>query len=445
MLKSILFSFALFAIAAKAQPNRDQYNHEQATPTAAGTLNDASVFTVEFWVKTTENRSNNVYWQRPYLFGNETNGDNSGDFGITTNNGYVSMWEGCSSLNSDQNFLSNVRINDDNWHHIAAVNNGQNFNLYVDGRIVGSLVSGKRLYTSIAPLTFGGASLDHNFAGNFNNMNFMSQAFFGEARISNMVRYTSNFNPPQSFYQDAGTVELYHFNRNSSGNNNNNNNTGYSTNIISPIILDPNRPVVVPPDQPINDNYAQPAILYFNDSTSLNGRLMLGKKDWSLSNEIYIRFFEGMSRKVRYFKPEEIKGFKMGDSYYEPKFLGPGGAISTPFKKTMVRRLTPAGSKMAMYEYQSQTNVKNENGNMECKTTLVYLVQPPGTTDDKVYQFSDNKFVPHFDKRVSDLVQDKPALADKIRNKDKDFFYAFITDEKHQQRVWWNIINEYNQ
>ncbi len=440
MFKSILFSLVLFATVAKAQPNRDQYTRGQATPTAAGTLNDASVFTVEFWVKTTDNRSNNVYWQRPYLFGNETNGDNSGDFGITTNNGYIAMWEGCSSLNSDQNFLSNVRINDDFWHHIAAVNNGQNFNLYVDGKIVGSLVSGKRLYTSTAPLTFGGASLDHAFAGNFNSMNFLSQSVFGEARISNMVRYVSDFTPPQSFYQDAGTVKIYHFNANSSNSNN-----AYSSNVNASVILDPNRPVVVAPDQPINDNYAQPAILYFNDSVSLNGRLMLGKKDLSFSNDIYIRFFEGLSRKVRYFKPEEIKGFSMGDSYYEAKFLGPGGAISTPLKKTMVKRLTPDGSKMAMYEYESQANVKNANGNMECKTTLLYFVQLPGTTDDKVYQFSDNKFVPHFDKRVSDLVQDKPALADKIRSKDKDFFYAFITDEKHQLKVWWNIINEYNQ
>jgi hypothetical protein len=444
MLKSILFSVMLFAITAKAQPNRDQYNRGQATATAAGILNDASVFTVEFWVKTTDNRSNNTYWQRPYLFGNETNGDNSGDFGITINNGYIAMWEGCSSLNSDQNFLSNIRINDDNWHHIAAVNNGKNINLYVDGKIAGSLVSGKRLRTSTAPLTFGGASLDHSFVGNFNNTNFLSQSVFGEARISNMVRYVSNFNPPQSFSQDAGTVEIYHFNSNNS-NNGYDHNIGYSTNVNPAVILDPNRPVVVAPDQPINDSYAQPAMIYFNDSTSLNGRLMLGKKDWSFSNEIYIRFFEGPSRKVKYIKPEEIKGFQMGDSYYEPKFLGGGGAINTPLTKTMVRRLTPPGSKMAMYEYQAQTNVKNANGRTECKTTIVYFVQPPGTTDDKVYQFSDNKFTTHFDKRVGDLVQDKPALADKIRSKDKDFFYAQITEESHQLRVWWNIINEYNQ
>ena len=109
-----------------------QYNNQQGQPIImqSGMLNGANTFTVEFWVKTNENRSNNTYWQRPYLFGNETNGDNSGDFGITLNNGYIGMFEGVSNLNTDQQFLStSIRINDNYWHYIAAVNNGQTFNL----------------------------------------------------------------------------------------------------------------------------------------------------------------------------------------------------------------------------------------------------------------------------------------------------------------------------
>lgn len=431
-MKKLFFLFLLFSTAAGAQNGNTQY-----TKTQSGLLNGTAIFTVEFWVKTDDNRSNDIYWQRPYLFGNETSGNNSGDFGITINNGYIGMFEGMSNLNTDQQFLStSIHVTDNFWHHIAAVNNGQTLNLYVDGSIVGSLVSGRLLLTNSAPLTFGAASLDHNFPGNFNNTNFLSQSSFGEARISNTVRYSSNFNPPQSFNPDAGTVEVYHFNSN---NNSNSNNTNYSNNTNQQVILDPNRPVTVPPDQPINDNYAQPAILYFNDSVSLNGRLMLGKKDWSFSNEIYIRFFEGQSRKVRYFKTDEIKGFQMGNSYYESKFLS-----SVAGRKTMVKRLTQTGSKMAMYEYEVQTSTKNPNGYTEYKTSITYFVQLPGTTDDKVYAFSDNKFVPHFDKRVSELLQDKPALADKIRSKEKDFFYAQITEDKHQLRVWWNIINEYN-
>ena len=388
------------------------------------------MFTIEFWVKTNDNRRNDVYWQRPTLFGNITNGDNSGDFGITINNGYVGMWEGVSTLNTDQQFLStSVRINDNFYHHIAAVNNGQTINLYVDGNIIGSLVSGQQLRTSSAPLTFGAASLDYSFQGNTSgNKNFAAQASFGQARISGSVRYSANFNPPPSLSSDVNAFAVYQFDQ-----------SGYTSQPINP-----NVPVTFQPGEAINSNAAQQATLFLKDSSHLFGKLLLGKKDWSLSNDIYIRFFEGSSTKVKYYKPEDVLGFQMGDSWYEPKLLG-SGPVSTPYKKTMVKRLTPPGSRLAMYEYNTHTVTKGGNGYQEVKAVVGYFVQLPNTTDDKVYQFADNKFVPKFDAKVSAIVADKPALAEKIRSRNKDYFYAFITEDKHQYTVWWNIINEYNQ
>ena len=135
----------------------------------------------------------------------------------------------------------------------------------------------------------------------------------------------------------------------------------------------------------------------------------------------------------------------MGNSYYEPKFLGQGGAVNTTSKKTIVKRLTPDGSKMAMYEYQDHSSTKNGQGYVEYKDVTVLFVQLPNTTNDKIYQFSDNKFVPNFDRKVSAIVADKPALAEKIRSKNKDYFYGLITEQLHQNKVWWNIVNEYNQ
>ena len=440
-IKLLFFAASLiFSLVSKAQYN----GNGKPFITQNGLLNGASVFTVEFWVKTNDNRSNNTYWQRPYLFGNETNGNNSGDFGITINNGYISMFEGLSNLNNDQQFLSNsIRVNDNFWHHIAAVNNGQTVSLYVDGNIVGSLVTGRQLYTNNAPLTFGAASLDHNFTGNFNNTNFSSQASFGDARISNVARYNSNFQPQSAAYlSDGNTVSIYHFSEQSNFGNGNTN--GAITTTVA-INADPNKPVTFAPGQAINNEYAQPATLFINDSVVLYGRLLLAKKDWSFNNDIGIHFIENGSKKTKFYWPEEIKGFKMGDSYYEPKLLAPGGPVSTPFKKAMVKRLTPSGSKMNMYEYIALIGNKNQFGNMEYTEKHVLLVELPNTKDDKIYQFGDNKFVPKFDSKVSAYVADKPALADKIRNKDKSYFYAMVTEESHQNNVWWNIVNEYNQ
>ncbi|MEP6674454.1 MAG: hypothetical protein ABJA78_04845, partial [Ferruginibacter sp.] len=131
-------------------------------------------------------------------------------------------------------------------------------------------------------------------------------------------------------------------------------------------------------------------------------------------------------------------------NYFEPKMLGQGGSVTIPSRKTMVKRLTAAGSKMGMYEYDGHSSDKNANGYIDYKTVPVYFIQLPHSTDDKVYQFSDNKFTPHFDSRVSNLVADNPALAEKIKSKNKEYFYAFVTEDKHQYNVWWNIVTEYN-
>ena len=413
-------------------------SHYQPFITQRGLLHGAMVFTVEFWVKTNESKGNAVYWQRPYLFGNETNGDNSGDFGITVNNGYIGMFEGLSSLNTDQQFLStSIRVNDNFFHNITAVNNGQTINLYVDGNIVGSLVSGRQLNTNNAPLTFGAASLDHSYAGNNNNTNFVSQSTFGDVRISNTARYAVNFQPQSNFISDNNTVALFHFNNQGNGNGDGNGNG-------APINIDPNNPVTLDPAQGISYQYAQQATLFINDTTVLYGKLLLAKKNWSFNNDIGIHFYEGSNKKPKFYKPEEIKAFAMGTNYYEPKFLAQGGSANTPSKKTMVRRLSPEGSKMVMFEYLSHTSTKNGNGTVSYNDEVVTFVQLPNTKDDKIYQFTDNKFTPKFDERVSKLFSDKPALAEKISHKDKDFFYPFVTSQGNQLRVWWNIVNEYN-
>jgi|GEM_PF-3133510 len=446
-MQKYIFIFCFFISAAvSAQISSTQNGQYMQMPSAL--LNNASTFTVEFWVKTTDARSNDIYWQRPCLFGNVTDGNNSGDFGININDGYVGMYEGLSNLNTDQQFLSNSSpINDNFWHHIAAVNNGQTINLFIDGTLVGSLVSGRPLNTFNAPLTFGGASLDYNFPGNKNYTNFYAQANFGDARISNTPRYFSNFSPANNYISDVNTLAIYHFGANG---NYNNNNTAYGNaniNTINNTIinLDPNYPVIFDKDQPINNEYAQQATLFVNDSTVLYGRLLLGKKDWSFNTEMGVHFFENGSRKDQYFKTTEIKGFKMGSNNFVPKYLGQGSSVSVPNTKTMVRQLTAVGSKINMYEYIAQTNTKAANGILQYQATLIHFIEIPNSKDDKIYQFSDNKFVPHFETKVSNMVADNPALAEKIRSKNKDYFYAQITEAGHQEKVWNNIVNEYNQ
>ncbi len=174
-------------------------------------LSSASVFTVEFWIKTTESGTNSTYWQRPTMCGISTNGNASGDFGITSNNGYIGFWHGLNS-SGDVSYLSATQqINNNAWHHIALVNNGTNAVLYLDGTSVSSLTSGNGVVTS-APVTLGGSALDFYQGGNnAAGINFSHQGQYAELRISSTARYSSSFTPATSFTTDASTISLLHF------------------------------------------------------------------------------------------------------------------------------------------------------------------------------------------------------------------------------------------
>jgi hypothetical protein len=104
-------------------------------------LNGATQFTMDFWVKTTENRTNGTFWQRPTLIGNANPSGPDGDFGIITNGGQIGVWSGTCSC-GDQLLQTTTPINDNKWHHIAVTNNNVIMQIYVDGILLsGSIPS----------------------------------------------------------------------------------------------------------------------------------------------------------------------------------------------------------------------------------------------------------------------------------------------------------------
>ena len=55
------------------------------------------------------------------------------------------------------------------------------------------------------------------------------------------------------------------------------------------------------------------------------------------------------------------------------------------------------------------------------------------------------RLVPDFENKMSEIVKDCPALAEKIRRKEKGYFYAQVSliDSKRVETLM-NIIDEYN-
>jgi len=193
----------------------------------------------------------------------------------------------------------------------------------------------------------------------------------------------------------------------------------------------------------VNDMNAQPATVYFKD-TAMAGQLSIGTKQFSFSNVKYIQFAEGASKEYKYYHPKDIIGFSFNGSYYIGKYLSADAAFFTPENKTFVKLLTEKSSKIKMYEYTAITTVKNSQGVSSTKSTRSNYVELPNTSDDVIYNFTSNKFTPNFDDKVSALLANAPALAEKIKSKNKQVFYGWLSNDDIRLQVWWNIINEYN-
>jgi hypothetical protein len=114
----------------------------------------------------------------------------------------------CSNASTTNQLVSlettNQPITTNTWYHVAAVRNGSNFNLYLNGTSVASATNSGSVYTG-SNLTSLGARLSSGSFGLFQN------GWTDEFRVSNTARYTANFTAPTAaFVNDESTLLLLH-------------------------------------------------------------------------------------------------------------------------------------------------------------------------------------------------------------------------------------------
>jgi hypothetical protein len=106
-------------------------------------------------------------------------------------------------------------VADTDWHHFAWVKNGISNSFYFDGNLLDMAVPINISDANWNSLLFSGSQYGIGSV-NANPGPYQDYETFGgwfdELRISNIVRYTSNFTPPtQAFVPDRNTIALYHF------------------------------------------------------------------------------------------------------------------------------------------------------------------------------------------------------------------------------------------
>ncbi len=147
------------------------------------------------------------------IFGN---GD-YGDYGISLAGGRIAF--GINNGSQSYTVISSTVVADDNWHHIAVTRSATagTLQIFIDGTLDNSQitsVTGNISYRderiTIWPndpfIVLGAEKHDYD------NSQYPSyRGYLDELRISNTVRYTSNYTPVNRFSDDLNTVLLYHF------------------------------------------------------------------------------------------------------------------------------------------------------------------------------------------------------------------------------------------
>jgi hypothetical protein len=151
----------------------------------------SSNFTIDFWMYiTTLPTSGNYYCLVSKFDGGANNG-----YGV-----YVTNTSGTYQMQAfgenggvalGNTGLVTASLSTNTWYHVAWVRNGNAWNLYLNGTSIGSASSSGSIGTTAQSFTIG--------VENETGTRWYT-GYLDEFRVSNIARWTSNFNPPTSPY-----------------------------------------------------------------------------------------------------------------------------------------------------------------------------------------------------------------------------------------------------
>jgi hypothetical protein len=184
-----------------------------------------------------------------------------------------------------------------------------------------------------------------------------------------------------------------------------------------------------------NDVNKRNGTIYFEDGTVKKGMItILLENAYPEVNVIkFIPEGDTISRDINI---KEIKSYFIDGNTYMPKL------IYLDFKEhhfLFVKRLTGENARMQLYELH-QLYKSTSDG----QETTDYFISLPSFSKYEVTDINSIKLIPLFDIKMGDYVSDCPALANKIRSKEKRYYYTFTALRPKKLEVIERIVKEYN-
>jgi hypothetical protein len=193
-----------------------------------------------------------------------------------------------------------------------------------------------------------------------------------------------------------------------------------------------------------NNVLNQPAVVHMLDGRQLKGDITLVWKNL-FSLEDYIRYVpQGSSDRYR-IKIAEMKGYETRGDFYVPKNIqsvGWGNRSGLAF----VKRLTRENSRIQFYELlQATQNTNTFPAGPREDVDFEYFISLPEHDRYTTLNLDRQELSPRFNEKMSEYLKDCPALAEKIREKEKGYAYAMVSLSRLKRiETVMNIIDEYD-
>lgn len=181
--------------------------------------------------------------------------------------------------------------------------------------------------------------------------------------------------------------------------------------------------------------------LYLTNGRSFQGKLIVQMGNLFGSD---VKLLAEGDKKAMQFPLAEVAGYKIRNDYYALKDRR--GGIGSGRHPSFMKRLTPADSRMHLYE-DWQKEAQSGKGSLRQTTryNTHHYLELPQEHGNEVYPLSGSHFVPHFETKMSRYVLDCPSLVKKIADKQEGYHYAQVSFfESKRVEVLLRIIDEYN-
>lgn len=177
------------------------------------------------------------------------------------------------------------------------------------------------------------------------------------------------------------------------------------------------------------------AVVHLNDGTQKNGLLSI-----SMDNTTYpVNFVRLKTNAAEEKIPiESIAFYSINKEVFVAKMVTLD--YDGPQRLLFVKRLTEETSKIKLYEL-TQEKIYRDDG----QDLLMYFIALSSFEKLETWGLGSKNLVPNFNEKMSTIVADCPALAEKIRNKEKGYFISQLgLSNLTKREVLLRIIEAYN-